>query len=293
MSVDGATAPTLATLRQARGQHEAIVRLLNRIAPALLVVFVVAAFVVHPAPGVTGRGLVISIAVAAFVVSVLGRNGTADRLGRVHIAFVTVLFASSVVLMLLQPDGPGPEGVLLGVLCVARLLPAKVATPALLVAFLTLEVISWVTHRGDISVLAALGALYGMLYLAFRLVEANKQAERLVAELKESQAAQARAAGLAERQRLAREMHDVLAHSLSGLMLQLEGARMLAVDDPTDPRLPAAINRACTRSPSAPPRRYAPHSPLESRGDGWIDDPVAIHAGLGRLLALLRGLTRA
>src|ERR1700730_12335690 len=39
-------------------------------------------------------------------------------------------------------------------------------------------------------------------------------------------------------------MHDVLAHSLSGLMLQLEGARMLAAEDPCDPRLPEAINRA-------------------------------------------------
>jgi signal transduction histidine kinase len=39
-------------------------------------------------------------------------------------------------------------------------------------------------------------------------------------------------------------MHDVLAHSLSGLLLQLEGARMLAADNPTDPRLPDAVNRA-------------------------------------------------
>ena len=39
-------------------------------------------------------------------------------------------------------------------------------------------------------------------------------------------------------------MHDVLAHSLSGLMLQLEGARMLAADDPGDPRLPGIIERA-------------------------------------------------
>jgi signal transduction histidine kinase len=33
------------------------------------------------------------------------------------------------------------------------------------------------------------------------------------------------AAALSERQHLAREMHDVLAHSLSAFTLQLEGAR--------------------------------------------------------------------
>src|SRR6185437_1356933 len=36
----------------------------------------------------------------------------------------------------------------------------------------------------------------------------------------------------------------VLAHSLSGMMLQLEAARMLAAADPADPRLPDAIERA-------------------------------------------------
>ena len=84
----------------------------------------------------------------------------------------------------------------------------------------------------------------GMTLLARRLGQANHQAERLLIELEGTRAAQARAAGLAERQRLAREMHDVLAHSLSGLMLQLEGARMLAADDPSDPRLPGIIERA-------------------------------------------------
>ena len=36
----------------------------------------------------------------------------------------------------------------------------------------------------------------------------------------------------------------MLAHSLSGLMLQLEGARMLAADNPADPRLHQAVDRA-------------------------------------------------
>jgi signal transduction histidine kinase len=246
VSVDRATAPALARLRQAREPQEAIVRWLSLLAPLMLIVFVVAAFHVHPGLGLAGRRLVVSVAVAAFVVGVLGRNATAGRLGGAHIGFVVMLLASSVALMWVQPDGPGPEGVLLAILCAARLLPGRAAVPVLVAGFVVVEVIAGLTgqNAGSLAVLAAFAAFYGMLYLAFRLAEANKQAERLLAELKESQAAQARATGLAERQRLAREMHDVLAHSLSGLMLQLEGARMLAAENPQDPRLPQAIDRA-------------------------------------------------
>jgi signal transduction histidine kinase len=189
----------------------------------------------------------VSLAVAAFVVGVLGRNATArNRSDAAHVGFVVVLLASSVGLMWVQPDGPGPEGALLAVLCVAVLVPRRAAVPVLVVGFVGLEVIAGIADQGfeSLAVLAAFAAFYGMLFLAYRLAEANKQAEQLLAELKHSQAAQARATGLAERQRLAREMHDVLAHSLSGLMLQLEGARMLAAEDSSDPRLPRAINRA-------------------------------------------------
>jgi signal transduction histidine kinase len=161
-------------------------------------------------------------------------------------ASIAVVLASSIVLMWLQPTGPGAEAVLVGALFAVRWLPRRAAAPALLVAFLAVEIIAWADQQvfGNLAVLAAFGAFYGMLFLAYRLSEANKQAEALVAELEESRAAEARAAGLAERQRLAREMHDVLAHSLSGLLLQLEGARMLVAEDPTDPRLPAAVDRA-------------------------------------------------
>ena len=70
------------------------------------------------------------------------------------------------------------------------------------------------------------------------------QAEQLLIELEESRGAELRAAALAERQRLARDMHDVLAHSLSGLLLQLEGARLLALASPADQRLAGTIDRA-------------------------------------------------
>ena len=65
-----------------------------------------------------------------------------------------------------------------------------------------------------------------------------------MAALEDSQAAQRAAAAEAERARLAADVHDVLAHTLSGLALQLEGATLLAATTPTDPRLVEAVRRA-------------------------------------------------
>ena len=67
---------------------------------------------------------------------------------------------------------------------------------------------------------------------------------RLVAELEATREAQAQAVTLRERARLAREMHDVLAHSLSALAVQLEGARLLARSRGADPDVADAIERS-------------------------------------------------
>jgi signal transduction histidine kinase len=137
--------------------------------------------------------------------------------------------------------------VLVAVLCAATtLLPVRVAVPVLIAAFVVLEMVASITGQdfASLAVLAGFAVLFGSMYLAFRLAEAQRETKRLLAELEAGQVALAEAAGLAERQRLAREMHDVLAHSLSGLLLQLEGARMLVTADPTDARLPVAVERA-------------------------------------------------
>lgn len=63
-------------------------------------------------------------------------------------------------------------------------------------------------------------------------------------ELQASREAEARAAAAAERGRLAREMHDVLAHSLSALALQLETTRLLARDRGASDEITQAIDRA-------------------------------------------------
>lgn len=73
---------------------------------------------------------------------------------------------------------------------------------------------------------------------------AHARSEALVAELDASRGLQLEAAALAERARLAREIHDILAHSLSGQVMALEAARLLAARTGADGRLAAEIDRA-------------------------------------------------
>jgi signal transduction histidine kinase len=68
--------------------------------------------------------------------------------------------------------------------------------------------------------------------------------ELLLAKLEDAREAQLRAAAIAERGRIASELHDVLAHSLSGAAIQLQGARKLAEREHASPQMRSAIERA-------------------------------------------------
>jgi signal transduction histidine kinase len=77
-----------------------------------------------------------------------------------------------------------------------------------------------------------------------RIREERERAEALLHELQRTRAAEIERAALTERTRIAREIHDVLAHTLSALAVQLEGTRMLVEKRPGDPAGVAAIERA-------------------------------------------------
>jgi signal transduction histidine kinase len=252
------TDPALAALRQARAQQQAVRRWLRLAGPLLIGYWGWVCWHTQPGPGLSGRGLVISLAFAGFALSALGlrvmrsASGTSAfgkiRLSAASGAFLLVLLVSSGLLVWAQPGGAGIVGLIACALLVGRQLPGRLGLPLALAAFAVLAVNAVLGRPGAgawaLAGVVAFCGFYAMTYLANRLGEANEQAERLLTELEGTRAAEARAAGLAERQRLAREMHDVLAHSLSGMMLQLEAARMLAAADPGDPRLPGAIERA-------------------------------------------------
>jgi len=85
--------------------------------------------------------------------------------------------------------------------------------------------------------LGALGITLGVLAIVLLTVnrqgreERLEQAELLLARRQQVIEEHARAAALAERARIAREVHDVLAHSLAGLSLTLQGTRLMLQRD--------------------------------------------------------------
>jgi signal transduction histidine kinase len=85
-------------------------------------------------------------------------------------------------------------------------------------------------------------------YLASRstaqLRDEQARTKALLVELQQNRDAQIQAAALDERARIAREIHDVLAHTLAALSVQLEGARVMLEQRHADPEAVAAVDRA-------------------------------------------------
>jgi len=74
--------------------------------------------------------------------------------------------------------------------------------------------------------------------------QSQDHTELLLAQLQDAREAEAAAAALAERARIAGELHDVLAHSLSALAIQLQGARKLAGREAVSAALRGTIERS-------------------------------------------------
>ncbi|WIX93538.1 histidine kinase [Amycolatopsis sp. DG1A-15b] len=109
---------------------------------------------------------------------------------------------------------------------------------AIAFAIVVLDV-QWVTlyaPETDYPTLSLIGIL-PLHIAAWALGEFFRKQEELTAEEKKRDAAQTRAALAEERTRIARELHDVLAHSMSVIVLNAEGAKLARHRDP------AAVDR--------------------------------------------------
>jgi signal transduction histidine kinase len=197
-------------------------------------IVVVVAATSRPTIGLSGRHLALGVALVVFVVEMAGwpilrSAGVTGRIGE-----LAVMGASAVALAVLQPNGVSE---LAGS---AVVFTAGVAlSPPLAIAVggaVTVGVAASLASAGgaggaSIAASALLCAVLGMtggLLRRYRL--SQERAELLFAELEEARDDQARAAAAEDRASIARELHDVLAHSLSGLSIQLEVARKVATN---------------------------------------------------------------
>lgn len=169
-------------------------------------------------------------------------------LGRgVHLWQVSALGVSAIGMVLTTSDA-------------AAIIPAVVATAAstrleqrISLAFVATFIIAFlaaaaVTLRFQPISLISYGLGLAFAYLAARSTTdlRNEQArtKTLLTELQKNREVQLQAAAINERARIAREIHDVLAHTLAALSVQLEGARVGLQQRGSDPEALAAVERA-------------------------------------------------
>jgi signal transduction histidine kinase len=201
-----------------------------------------------PAPALHGDGLVGMLGVAAVLLALVVELALNPGTIRWVTFFGLAISLGSAAVAAVQPGGAAVIGCYIGVGMSARRLPG----PNALVVFIPTVVIvtAMVLLSSDTTVLTALWAGLGFAFTFMiarfaRVGEEQHERDRaLIEEEKRSMAAQTEAAALAERGRIAREMHDVLAHSLSALAVELEGARLLARKHEAAPALENAIERA-------------------------------------------------
>ena len=149
---------------------------------------------------------------------------------------------------MLQPHEPAELAAGMGIWIAAVRLPARPAAATGAAITIALGAAIAVTQHPAAQAVTAATLLCLLLAVTGQFIRAGREAqdrtELLLAQLQDAREAEAAAAAVAERGRIAGELHDVLAHSLSGLAIQLQGARKLAGAEHVSPGLRAAIGRS-------------------------------------------------
>lgn len=213
--------------------------------------------------------------IAAGLLQLLGRVGSA----RLRAAMVVIISIAGLIAVLVAPNGLAEVPVFV----VISHFPYSFSHPAgraFVVAdtIAVAAVIGWISHS-PAGALAGVGVPLLMQRAAEHreLVVQRDRARALLAEVQAGREAEAQAAALSERGRIARDMHDVLAHSLAGLSLQLQATRAVAAREGAGATLLEPLDKAAelARDGLAEAREVV----------GTLRDPVGL--GLDALPALV------
>jgi signal transduction histidine kinase len=214
----------------------------------IIVAVVVSASSQSPGLGLHGRSLWVTVAVVVFGLALAWvARDRGDRSVASQAAATLVIGAASVALSALQPHGATELAGAAAVFLAASRLPLLLA--AVIAAGITAALVATVAVAGGGAAAAiATTLLCAMLFLVAWFVRQARagqdRSELLLAQLEDAREAQTAAAALQERSRIAGELHDVLAHSLSAAAIQLQGARVLAERERVGEKVSEAIERA-------------------------------------------------
>jgi signal transduction histidine kinase len=186
-------------------------------------------FTSNPGPGASGRGLLIAVLLTAGALTWAMWSWQAYT-RRAMSADLFVLSGVGGLLVAAAPSGAGSAFAFVAIATAGYRLAFRPAVSVTVLGLFTLALGVLLYDQGALEVLA-----YGLGFVAVLLAGANShqtvtradEAELLLAQIQRSREEQLRAARLEESTRIAREIHDVLAHTLAGLAIQLEATSSL------------------------------------------------------------------
>jgi signal transduction histidine kinase len=290
----------------------------------VLVVVLITVPLAEPRLGAGARGTAVAVALGVSVVSWVAWLA-AGRRERLTVAALAVLGVTGGVLA-----GLSPLSTAIAVGCMATTAAGVRLTTGASLAITAGTVAAFLATGLATGAPAETLLGYPLTYIGFWTLGLTRrayllraeQAERMLAETRRARDAETQAAALAERARMAREIHDVLAHSLAAVSVNLQAAEGLLGALPAgSPELAKAIEcigraEAFTRDGLAEARRAIlalrdDAAPLPDQlsalaeeyradGDAPVDfqvagspRPVAAEAGLAAYRTAQEALTNA
>jgi signal transduction histidine kinase len=197
-------------------------------------------------PGASGRGLVVSLLLATAALSWLVWTVRPDSSQGITVELYAMAAAGG-FLVEAAPQSAASLFVFMAVVAAGLRAELARSAPVVLTGALAVAV-SDLLYNGN-----ALGVLAYALGFAASLLAAStarqrslrvEQAELLLAQAQRSHEEQLRAARLEESARIARDIHDVLAHTLAGLTIQLEATGALLEQGADRDDVLARVHRA-------------------------------------------------
>jgi signal transduction histidine kinase len=198
--------------------------------------------------GTRGPALVISIGLLAYVAAAVAVLLWSHASPGTVTALLLVMAGASVATHHGDPTGTGGIGLYLGMLVAPLRLDHGRALAVAGLSVLAFDLQLVLEAADPLVFIVAVDGGCALFFLLGRLLRSESdqrtRADLLVEDLRRSQDAERAAAAEAERARLAREIHDVLAHTLSGLVVQLDAGRYIGRQAGVDPEVQQVLDRA-------------------------------------------------